>query len=94
MDSRRSALLSFQFLGTSLVGSLIMTLVGVFAPPAAQIAILGAFVSVLGGLFLAYVGQEADREQRRTEQLERLTVPLTLAPEHACSSSILPSARH
>ncbi len=82
MESRRSPLLTFQFLGTSLVGSLVMALVGVFAPPEAQVAVLGAFVSILGGLFLAYMGQEAERERRRVEQLERLTVPLTLAPEH------------
>ncbi len=82
MESRRSPLLTFQFLGTSLVGSLVMAMVGVFAPQAAQIAVLGGLVSILGGLFLAYMGQESERERRRAEQLERLTVPLTLAPEH------------
>lgn len=82
METPRSPLLTFQFLGTSLVGSLVTALVTVFAPPAAQVAVLGSFVSILGGLFLAYMGQEAERERRRAEQLERLTVPLTLAPEH------------
>lgn len=80
METPRSPLLTFQFLGTSLVGSLVTALVAVFAPPEAQVAVLGAFVSILGGLFLAYMGQEADRERRRAEQLERLAVPLTLAP--------------
>ena len=82
MSPRRSPLLTYQFLGTSLVGSLVMALVGVFAPPESQIAVLGALVSMLGGLFLAYMGQESERERQRAEQLERLTVPLTLAPEH------------
>lgn len=82
MQSRRSPLLTFQFFVTSLVGSLTMAMVAVFARPEAQVAVLGVFVSVLGGLFLAYMGQESERERRRAEQLERLTVPLTLAPEH------------
>lgn len=81
MKTPRSPLLTFQFLATSLVGSLVMTLVAVFAPPETQVAVLGVFVSALGGLFLAYMGQEAEREQRRAEQIERLAVPLTLAPQ-------------
>lgn len=82
LPARRSVLLSFRFLGPTLVGSLAMALVCTFAPLAAQLAILGALISTLGGLFLAYLEQEEDRERRRTEQLERLSVPLTLAPEH------------
>ncbi|MFO0850763.1 MAG: hypothetical protein U0871_19735 [Gemmataceae bacterium] len=82
MDKPRSPLLTFQFLASSLVGSLVMALVSVFAPPPAQVAVLGAFVSIMGGLFLAYMGQEAERERRRAEQIDRLSVPLTLAPDH------------
>ena len=80
--AQRSVLLSFRFLGPTLVGSLTMALVCTFAPLAAQLAVLGALISAWGGLFLAYLEQEKDREQRRVELLERLTAPLTLAPEH------------
>lgn len=82
MHPHRTPLLTFHFLGTSVVGSLVMALVMVFAPPEAQLAVLGAYVTILGGLLLAYMSQEADRDRRRAEQLDRLTVPLTLAPEH------------
>jgi hypothetical protein len=51
----RSALLSFRFLGTAMVGSLTMALVSTFAPLPAQLAVLGACVSILAGLFIAYV---------------------------------------
>src|SRR4051794_11978041 len=79
--SRRPVLLDFKFAATALVGSLVMALVATFAPLSAQIAVLGAFVSILGGLFLAYLEQEGPREVRRNEIIERLAVPLTLAPE-------------
>lgn len=36
---------------------------------------------MLGGLFLSYLEQEEARDRRRTEVLERLAVPLALAPE-------------
>jgi hypothetical protein len=78
---RRSILWSFQFVGTALVGSLTMALVGAFAPLPAQIAVLGALVSILGGLFVSYMQQERDRDRQRNEVLERLTVPLTLAAQ-------------
>jgi hypothetical protein len=55
---KRSALLSFRFLGTSIIGSLAMALVSVFAPLPAQVAVLGALVSVMAGLFLSYLEQE------------------------------------
>lgn len=79
---RRSVLFSFRFVGTALIGSLTMALVCTFAPAPAQLAVLGALVSILGGLFLSYLEQEEDREQRRRELLDKLAVPLTLAPEH------------
>ena len=79
--SRRPVLLSFRFLGTAIIGSLVMTLVATLAPLPAQIAILGAFVSILGGLFVSYLEQEEDRDRRRTETIQRLAVPLALAPE-------------
>jgi hypothetical protein len=78
---RRSALLSFRFLGTALAGSLAMALVSVFGPLPAQLAILGSFVSILGGLFLSYLGQDEQRERQRAEAIERLSVPLSLAPD-------------
>jgi hypothetical protein len=76
---RRSALLSFKFLGTSIVGSALMALVSAFGPLPAQVAVLGAFVSILGGLFLAYVEQAEERERRQADLLEKLSVPLALA---------------
>lgn len=74
-------LLSFRFLGTALVGSLVMALVAAFGPLPAQIAALGALVSILGGLFLSYLEQEEERDRRRGEAIERLAVPLALAPQ-------------
>lgn len=74
-------LLSYRFLGPALVGSLVMALVTVFASQPAQLAVLGAFLSILGGLFVSYVSQEEDRDRRRSEVIERLAVPLALAPE-------------
>ena len=81
-NSKRSVLLSFKFLGTALAGSLTMALVSTFAPVPAQIAVLGACVSILAGLFVAYVEQEGERDCRRSELLEKLQVPIALAPEH------------
>src|SRR4051812_12388276 len=54
----RRALLSFKFGGTALAGSLAMAVVAAFAPQPAQIAALGSCVSVLAGLFVAYLEQE------------------------------------
>jgi len=79
---RRSVLLSFKFLGSALLGSLAMALVSALASLPAQVAVLGAFVSILGGLFLSYLDQEDDRERQRNEVLEKLSVPLALAPDH------------
>ena len=78
---RSLVLFSFRFLGTALIGSLVMALVATFAPFPAQLAALGAFVSILGGLFLCYLEQEEVRDRRRTEMIHRLAVPLALAPE-------------
>jgi hypothetical protein len=79
---RRSALLSFRFLGTAVIGSLAMALVSVFAPLPAQVAVLGALVSIMAGLFLSYLEQENERERRWAELLEKVRVPVELAPEH------------
>jgi hypothetical protein len=78
---RRSALLSFQFLGTALIGSLTMALISALAPPEAQLAVLGSLVSILGGLFLSFVEQDEQREHRRNEAVAALSVPITLASE-------------
>jgi hypothetical protein len=59
-----------------------MALVSIFGPLPAQIAVLGAFVSILAGLFLSYFGQSDEREERRDDAIERLSVPLSLAPDH------------
>src|SRR6516164_6542436 len=79
---QRSVLLSFKFIGISAVGSLAMSLVCIFAPVPAQIGALGASLSILSGLFVSYMEQEEEREQRRAALLEQLKVPLALAPEH------------
>ena len=56
---------------------------GIDLPPVpAQVAVLGACVSILAGLFVAYAEQEEARERRRAELLERLRIPLALAREH------------
>ena len=70
--------LTFRFIGTSLVGSLTVSLVCAFAPLPAQIGVLGSCVSMLCGLFVSYVEQEEKRENRRMEVLRRLrTCPKT-----------------
>lgn len=81
-SSGRKSLLSLSFLGATTVGSLAMGMVCAFAPIEAQIGVLGAFVSILGGLFLSYLEQEAERERRRAEMIGRLTIPLSLANDH------------
>jgi hypothetical protein len=58
-----------------------MALVAAFAPPVAQLAVLGAFISILGGLFLSYLGQEDQRERQRAAVIESLSVPLSLAAD-------------
>jgi hypothetical protein len=77
----KSVLWNFKFAGTALAGSLTCALVSIFAPPPAQIATLGSIVSILAGLFVAYVEQEDIRERSRAELLATLRVPLELAKE-------------
>src|SRR5439155_19713874 len=79
---RRSVLFSFKFVGISVAGSLTMSLVCTFAPVPGQIGALGACVSILSGLFISYVEQEEERERRHAALLEKLKIPLALAPEH------------
>ncbi|HLN31746.1 MAG TPA: hypothetical protein VK395_28660 [Gemmataceae bacterium] len=78
---RRSALFSFRFLATAAIGTLMMAVVAVLGPPAVQLAVLGAFISILGGLFLTYLGQEDQRERQRANVIESLSVPLSLASD-------------
>ena len=73
---------STRFLAATLAGSLAMALVSAFAPPEAQLAVLGSGISMLTGLLLARMERDEAREKRRDELLERLGVPLALAPEH------------
>src|SRR6516162_3676893 len=77
----KSVLWNFKFVGTALAGSLTLALVSTFAPPQTQIAVLGSTVSILAGLFVAYVEQEDLRERGRADLLETLRVPLDLARE-------------
>ena len=70
-----------------------MALVSAFGPLPAQLAILGAFVSILGGLFLSYLAQDDERERRRTEAIERLSVPLSLAPDRELYAQYLAICR-
>ena len=81
VSKRRTALLTFKFVGTALIGSLTMALVSTLAPAPAQLAVLGALVSILGGLFVKFLEQEDERERKRNELVERLSVPLALASE-------------
>src|SRR4051794_31334769 len=77
----KSILWNFKFVGIALAGSLTSALVSTFAPEPAQIAVLGSTVSILAGLFIAYVEQEDVRERSRAELLGTLGVPLELARE-------------
>ncbi|VTR91600.1 Membrane protein OS=Rhodopirellula europaea SH398 GN=RESH_05017 PE=4 SV=1 [Gemmata massiliana] len=81
--TRRSALLSFRFLFSAALGSALMGLVAAFGSPSAQLACLGCLISVVSGLFLAYLGQEEERESRRNAAVESLSVPLALAGDPA-----------
>lgn len=76
---RRTVFLSFQFLTTSLIGSLVVSLTYVFGTLDAQLAVTGTMVSLLGGLFASYLGQEEVRENRRENLLSRLRIPIALA---------------
>src|SRR3954469_20559134 len=77
----KSVLWNFKFVGTALAGSLTLTLVSTFAPESAQIAVLGSTVSILAGLFVAYVEQEDSREKSQAELLATLGVPLEVAKD-------------
>jgi hypothetical protein len=77
----QSVLWNFKFVGIALAGSLTSALVSTFAPEPAQIAVLGSTVSILAGLFVAYVEQEDAREKSRAELLGTLRVPLELVTE-------------
>src|SRR4051812_1642772 len=77
----KSVLWNFKFVGIAVAGSLTSALVSTFAPEPAQIAILGSTVSILAGLFVAYVEQEDAREKSRAELLGTLPIPLELARE-------------
>jgi hypothetical protein len=59
-----------------------MALTAVFAPLPAQIAAIGASISILIGLLVAYLEQDDERERRRARLMEKLQIPIALAPEH------------
>jgi hypothetical protein len=73
---------NMHFLAVTLVGSLAMVLVCAFTPPEAQLAALGSGISMLTGLILATMERDDLRDRRRDELLERLRVPVALAPMH------------
>lgn len=64
-----------------LIGSFTMALVATFAPLTAQLGVLGAFSSILGGLFIGYVPQEEDRDRWCVEIFDRIAISLSLALE-------------
>lgn len=70
---------NFRFACVSVVGSLLMAVVSVFAPLDAQIAVLGAAVSTLLGLLLSYAEQVGRWEDRKLGLLRQLSLPVTLA---------------
>ncbi len=77
---KRSVLLSFRFLGIASVGALTMALVCTFAPIPAQLGMMGAWLSILAGLVLAFIQQENAREKRIAVALQRLRIPMAVAP--------------
>lgn len=80
--AERSVVWNFKFAATALLGTLAVSLVCTFSAPPGQLAVLGSLISILAGLFLAYVEQEDLRDRRRNAILSRLAVPIALAPEH------------
>src|SRR5579863_9751267 len=90
---RRSVLFSFRFLGTALIGSLVMALVSALAPLPAQIPVLGAFISILGGLFLSFLEQDDERERHRNELIAKLSIPLSLSEDRELYAQYLSISR-
>lgn len=65
MTPTRSPFSNPKFLAASLLGSLIVGIVGVVASLTMQIAILGVLVSTLAGLLLAWLDEQAKRDANR-----------------------------
>lgn len=84
--AKQSVILSFRFLATALIGSLVMALVWTLGNLSAQIATLGSFVSILAGLVVNYVEQDDEREKRRHDLLRMVSVPVTLARDRVLLS--------
>jgi len=78
-ENQRTVLLSFRFLGTSILGSLVISLVCVFASSEAQLAALGSMLSILAGLLVSFVGQQDESERSRDDLLSRLQIPISLS---------------
>src|SRR5689334_4040110 len=77
-----SPVCSFRVLATALVGTLATALVCATAPPPAQVTAVGVLLSIVLGLLLAHLQQEAETARQQTELLEALRVPIRLASEH------------
>ncbi len=64
----------------ALVGTVMMTLVCLLTETDVQIATLGGLLSILVGLFVAHSQEFQQAERQRSELLECLQIPFTLAP--------------
>lgn len=67
MTTRHRILSHPRFLLTSVIGSLVFGLIAALTPLAAQIAALGVFVSILAGLILAMLDEQARRDAALAE---------------------------
>jgi hypothetical protein len=74
-------LLSFRFASVATLGTLSAALVSAIAPLEAQIGLLGALASLLGGLLWSYLEQVEERDCRQVELLKRLAVPIAMAAD-------------
>ncbi|MEX2171081.1 MAG: hypothetical protein WD851_17310 [Pirellulales bacterium] len=73
--------MSFRFAAVATVGSLAMAVACEFGSLDMQIGMLGALVSILAGLFLSYVEQEEERDERQLVLLKQLSIPVKLAAD-------------
>jgi hypothetical protein len=81
LPPHRSVLWSFKFVSTAAIGSLVMALVSALGPVPAQLGLLGALISILAGLFLSFLEQDDQRERQRAHIIEKLALPLAIAPD-------------
>ena len=58
-----------------------MAVVVALGSPTAELGMVGAYVSILAGLFVSYLEQEDHRKQRRQDLLRMLSIPIRLATD-------------